>query len=150
MKWVIVWALLACLLGATRTEAQTDTDGTARSKVTALEQIWVRALTTGDLQALDDLLDSAVIYVGPDGSLMTKAELLLYAKSTHPQRTIRSLTKIQVFDDTVVVNGTYESKESKNGKLLVREGQFTDTWFYKDSSWVCIVAQATPVLEPAK
>jgi hypothetical protein len=145
--WVPILCFIAvCGWGQTKA----NTEGTAASKITALEQVWVRALTSGDLQALDDLADSGLSYVGPDGSVMTKAELLLYAKSTHPQRVIKAFTKVQVFDDTAVANGTYESKEYQNGKVLLRKGQFTDTWFRKDAGWVCIAAQQTPILGPSK
>lgn len=149
MKGVFTWALFSCALAAC-VWGPSDTQETARSKLTTLEKAWVRALTAGDLQVLDDLSDHDLTYVAPDGHLLTKAELLSYAKSTHPQKLITGITKVQVFEDTAVVNGTYQSTEFKNGKTLVREGQFTDTWFHRGSSWVCIVAQATPVLEPGR
>jgi hypothetical protein len=148
MKWVIVWVLFSyCAVNAA---AQANVDPDARSKVTTLEQVWGRALTAGDLKALDALADPELIYIDTDGSLMTKSEVLSYAKSAHLQRIVTRISKVQVFNDTVVVNGTYESKEKKNGMAVTREGQFTDTWFSRNSTWVCIAAQATPELGSTK
>lgn len=149
MKWIIVGAIFfSC--SALRVSAQEDIESAARSKVTTLEQVWGRALTSGDLKALETLADPELIYVDTDGQLMTKTEVLSYAKSGHLSRIITRVTKVQVFDDLAVVNGTYASKEIKAGRVLTREGQFTDTWYYRDSNWVCIAAQATPELGSTK
>ncbi len=149
MKSAIAGTLLACC-AALSASGQADIDSPARSKVTALEQVWARALSNGDLKALDALSDPGIIFVDSDGTLMNKSEVLSYAKSPHPVRVIGSITKVQAFDDTVVVNGTYHWKELKNGRPEEQEEEFTHTWLYKDSNWVCIVAQATPILGPTK
>jgi hypothetical protein len=148
MRLSIAWAFFSCSVVLSAL-GQADVQATARSKITTLEQVWVRALAAGDLKSLEVLADPEMIYVDADGSLMTKGEVLSYAKSAHPQRVIKEFTKVQVFDDIVVVNGTYQSKEMKNSRAVVREGQFTDAWHYRDSIWVCIAAQITPTLTPA-
>jgi hypothetical protein len=154
MKSAIVWAIFAATLvasfAALGVSGQANLEAaTARSKITTLEQVWARALASGDLKALDALSDPNLIFIDSDGSLLTKPELLSYAKSAHPQRVISGFTKIQVFDDTAVVNGSYQSKELRNQRSQVQQGVFTDTWLYKDSNWVCIAAQITPILAPA-
>jgi hypothetical protein len=145
MRAANIWVAVICGV-ATCAWGQADADPTVRSKLTTLEQIWGRALSNGDVKALDALSDPSLVYVDSDGSLLSKADLLIYSKTPHPQRSIVTFTKVQVFDDTAVINGTYRSKESKNGRTVVQEGQFTDTWLYRDSAWVCIAAQQTPVL----
>ena len=145
MRTTSIWVALICGV-AICAWGQADADEAARSKLTALEQAWVRAFSNGDVRALDTLSDAGLIYVDSDGGLMSKADLLIYSRMPHPQRLIVAFTKVQVFDDTAVVNGTYRSKEFKNGRTVVQNGQFTDTWLYRDSAWICIVAQQTPVL----
>lgn len=114
-----------------------------------MENIWNQAEKLGDLKTLDVLFDRDLAYIDSDGALLTKAELLASIRSEHLQSLATETTSIQVFDDTAIVNGTYQVKELRNGKLLYSKGRYTDTWIYKGSSWVCIAAQATPIL-PAK
>ena len=138
--------LLACAIAPAILWAQNIEERGDEAKISALERVRNRAEASGDLKALDALLDSELIYIDSDGSLMTKPDFLSKVKSAPPQRTIIVLTKVQVFEDTAIVNGTYQSKEFRNGKPLFRQGQFTDTWIYKGSAWVCIAAQNTLVL----
>jgi hypothetical protein len=122
-----------------------DTSAT-RSRILALEHAWNQAEAFKDLKALDALFDNGLVYVDADGTLMTKAEFLSQVKSEHVQQIITELMTVQVFDNTAIVNGIYRSAEFKNGKPLTRRGRFIDTWVYKNSTWVCVAAQATPVV----
>jgi hypothetical protein len=86
------------------------------------------------------------VYVDFDGAVMTKAEFLSRVKSAHLQQVITQSMTVQVFADTAVVSGIYQSSEFKDGKTLVKRGRFIDTWVYKDSNWTCVAAQSTPIL----
>jgi hypothetical protein len=143
--WASFLVLLA-LVGSSN--AQLD-DSAVKSRILAMENIWNQAEKLGDLKTLDVLFDRDLAYIDSDGALLTKAELLASIRSEHLQSLATETTSIQVFDDTAIVNGTYQVKELRNGKLLYSKGRYTDTWIYKGSSWVCIAAQATPIL-PAK
>jgi len=125
--------------------AQSDDDVSAGTKILALEHAWNQAEALGDLRALDALFDNALLYVDYDGQLMTKAEFLSQVKSTHVQQVVTQSMTVHVFGQTAIVSGTYQSSERKNGKPIVRHGRFIDTWIYKDSTWVCVAAQATPI-----
>jgi hypothetical protein len=119
----------------------------AGPKIMALERAESLAESTADLKALDALYDNEMIYIDDDGSLMNKTQFLAHMKSTPAQETVTESMTVQVFDDTAVVNGTYRTNERKNGKPFVLRGRFTDTWMYKNFTWVCITAVATPILE---
>jgi hypothetical protein len=54
---------------------------------------------------------------------------------------------VQMFDRTAIVTGIYRSTEFRNGKTVAHRGRFVDTWVFKDSTWVCVAAQATPILQ---
>ncbi len=126
--------------------AQGPDESGARSKILALEHAWNQAEVFKDLKALDALFDNALVYVDFDGAVMTKAEFLSRVKSAHLQQVITQSMTVQVFADTAVVSGIYQSSEFKDGKTLVKRGRFIDTWVYKDSNWVCVAAQSTPIL----
>jgi hypothetical protein len=95
---------------------------------------------------MDAILDNGLVYVDFDGTLMTKAELLSRVKSEHIQQGITESMTAQIFGDTAIVTGTYLDREIKDGKPFLRRGRFVDTWVRKNQTWVCISAQATPIL----
>jgi hypothetical protein len=123
-----------------------DTSG-MRSRILALEHAWNQAEGLKDLKALDALFDNGLVYVDTDGTLMTKAEFLSQVKSEHLQQIVTELMTVQVFDNTAIVNGIYRSAEFKNGKPVTRRGRFIDTWVFKNSVWVCVAAEATPLVQ---
>jgi hypothetical protein len=143
---IFVLLVLVCGIAERKSQAQSQDIDSARAKVLALENVWNRAESAGDLKALGDLFDNNLTYVEYDGTLYSKAEVLTRSKSNHLQQVITQMTKVQFFDDTAIVNGLYHARESKNGKLIFQQGRFTDTWVYKDSNWICIAAQATPIV----
>jgi hypothetical protein len=150
MKLCLLTRIGVLFLAGTSTAilcAQEKDQNTAGPKILALERAWNLAESFGDLKALDTLFDSELIYVDPDGRLLTKAQVLVQMKSDHPQQETTELMTVQVYDDTAIVNGIYRENALKNGKPIVRKGRFTDTWIYKNFTWVCIAAQATPILE---
>jgi ketosteroid isomerase-like protein len=143
-------ARLACLLVLTgwslSARAQQLKESEIRSKVLALEQLWNQAEGVNDLRALDTLFDNRLVYVEADGSLMTKAEFLARAKSAHMEQVTTQAMTVQVFGETAIVTGTYLVKEFKEGKSVQRRGRFVDAWVRHGQAWVCVAAQATPIL----
>lgn len=143
---IFVLFFLVCGVAERRSGAQSEDIDSARAKILALENVWNRAESAGDLKALGALFDNDLTYVEYDGTLFSKAEVLSRDKSKHLQQVVTQMTKVQFFDDTAIVNGIYRAKEFKKGRLIYEEGRFTDTWVYKDSNWICIAAQATPIV----
>ncbi len=140
-----VGMLLLVGIAAARLVGQADADA-ERSKILALEHAWNQAEAFKDLKALDTIFDNAMVYVDFDGGVMTKAELLSRVKAAHLEQVVTESMTAQVFGQTAIVTGTYRSSEFKNGKTVVRRGRFIDTWVSKDSTWICVAAQATPIL----
>lgn len=120
-------------------------ESAARSKILALEHAWNQAEAFEDLKALDALFDNALVYVDPDGTLLTKAEFLSRVKSASLQQVVTQSMAVKLFGNTAIVTGTYRATELKHGKTLVLQGRFVDTWVYKDSTWLCVAAQSTPL-----
>jgi ketosteroid isomerase-like protein len=143
-------ASLVCLLAfmslARSAPAQDVDEAAARSKILALEHAWNQAEAFNDLKALDALFDSNLVYVDSDGKLMNKAEFLSHVKASHLQQVITQSMNVQVFNDTAIATGTYLAKEFKEGKQISHYGRFVDAWVRRDQTWVCVSAQATPIL----
>lgn len=145
-----VFAKIACLcvlawLGMSPARAQDSDEAATRSKILTLEHAWNQAEAFKDVKALDALFDNGLIYVDIDGVLMTKAEFLAHVKSGHVQQVVTQSMAVQIFGTTAIVTGTYQASEFKNGRPLLSRGRFLDTWILKESKWVCVAADATPV-----
>jgi hypothetical protein len=139
--------LCVCLLigCAPASWAQNSDENASRTKILALEHVWNQAEAFKDLKALDSIFDNAMVYVDEDGSLLTKAEFLTRVKSAHLQKVVTQSMSVVLFGDTAVVTGTYEAEIFNNGKVRVMRGRFVDTWLSRNSTWVCIAAQSTPM-----
>ncbi len=119
-----------------------------QTKILALENAWNQAEEHKDVKALDSLLDSTLVYVDYDGSMMDKAQFIASVKapSLHPEQIVNESMTAHVYSDSAVVTGIYREKGERNGKPYQRRGRFTDTWVYRDRTWVCVSSQSTLIL----
>jgi ketosteroid isomerase-like protein len=119
-----------------------------QTKILALENAWNQAEEHKDIKALDSLLDSTLVYVDYDGSMMDKAQFIdsIKAPSLHPEQIVNESMTAHVYGDSAVVTGLYREKGEKNGKPYLRRGRFTDTWVYHDGTWVCVASQSTLIM----
>jgi ketosteroid isomerase-like protein len=132
--------------------AQTDTEAATKSKIVALEQLWNQAYKSGDIKALDSILDDAIVLVNDDGSMQTKAEFLASVKpsaeqsSAQQQQVAPESFNVHVFGNVAIATGVMRVKGVEGGKAYTRRERFVDTWLLKRGSWVCVGTDATPVL----
>jgi len=122
-------------------------DSATRPRIIALERAWNQAEASKNLKVLDALFDDTLVYVDTDGRLMNKAEFLSQVKSASVMQISTESIKVQVFDQAAIVTGVYVSRERKNGRPIVHRGRFIDTWVYKNTTWVCVAAQATSAIK---
>jgi ketosteroid isomerase-like protein len=130
---------------------QRDLDADVKSKVAALEQLWNQAYKSGDVKALDTILDNAIVLVNDDGSVQTKKEFLASLNATpaqpagQQQQVAPESLEVHVFGTTAIATGVMRVKGVENGKSYTRRERFVDTWIYKGGGWVCVGTDATPV-----
>lgn len=141
----LVWlVILVGFAGSVR--AQDVDEAGVRTKILALEHAWNQAEAFNDLKALDSIFDNRLVYIDSDGTLMTKAEFLSHVKSSHLQQVVTQSMSVQVFGDMAIVTGAYVVKEFKGGRNVQHRGRFVDAWVRRDQGWVCVAAEATPIL----
>jgi hypothetical protein len=126
--------------------AQSGDASVIRSRIIALENVWNQAETTRDVRALDALFANELVYVNPDGTLLSKSEFLAHVKTDPVHSVVTESMTVQVFGSTAIATGTYVSRDIQGGKATVERGRFIDTWVLKNNAWVCIAAQATPII----
>jgi hypothetical protein len=141
----VLYALLLAGLLSIPLKGQNSDAPAARSKVLALEHAWNQAEAFKDIKAMDFILDASLVYVDSDGSLLNKAEFLAHVKSAHLRQVTTQSMTVQIFENTAIVTGTYQAVDFKDGKDVVLRGRFIDTWALRDSTWVCVAAQSTPI-----
>jgi ketosteroid isomerase-like protein len=131
---------VTCAQGSATSARDSDS-----ARVLSLETLWNLAEVDKDASALGHLLADSFTFVDIDGSLKNKAEFLDSVK--HPPEHIETIgndtLKTHVYQDTVIVIGTYHERGTLNGKGYVHRGRFTDTWVRQGSSWMCVASQST-------
>lgn len=125
--------------------AQSTTADPDQARILALETAWNRAEEQKDAKALDGLLDSRLLYVDYDGSLMNKAQFLdsVKAPSLHPEQIVNESMTAQMYGTTATVTGVYREKGKVAGKPYLRRGRFIDTWINQNGTWRCVTSQST-------
>ena len=113
---------------------------TVESEIAALEQSWAAAQKANDPATIASLLADNYIEVLPDGSLMSKSQVLDDAKKSKYETIEVSDLKIISFGDTAIVVGTFDAKHSdKDGKPFQDHERYVDTWRKMPSGkWQCI------------
>lgn len=117
----------------------------AQTRILALENAWNLAEEHKDVNALDSLLDSTLVYIDYDGSIMDKAQFIasIKAPALHPEQIVNESMTAHVYGDSAVVTGVYREKGERGGKPYLRRGRFTDTWEFVNETWVCVASQST-------
>jgi ketosteroid isomerase-like protein len=89
-----------------------------QTRILALENAWNLAEEHKDVKALETLLDSSLVYIDYDGSMMGKAQFIASVKapSLHPEQIVNESMTAHVYGDCAVVTGVYREKGNKNGK----------------------------------
>jgi hypothetical protein len=104
-----VLLLLAARPLAAQTAAQPDAE---QSKILALENAWNLAEEHKDVKALETLLDSSLVYVDYDGTLMDKGQFIASVKQTalHPEQIVNESMTAHVYGGSAIVTGVYREK----------------------------------------
>lgn len=129
--------------------AQNDHHGDAQSNILALEHAWDQAQERGDIKALSALFDESLVFVDYDGKILTKTQYLDRVKldSSHVRQIVTESMNVQMFGNTAIVVGTYRATGVENGRPYLRRRRFVDIWMLQGALWICVAAEATPVLQ---
>jgi hypothetical protein len=115
---------IVCLLSL-GARAQDAGDRDAGSKIRVLENAWDQAQARGDIQALDLMFDSSMIYIDEAGSQLSKGEFLHRTAQEHRSGTLWVVSpamSVKVYRDTAVVSGSYTGHGSTRGKTVSPDG----------------------------
>jgi ketosteroid isomerase-like protein len=145
MKFLLGWfVLITSALGIVQAQ---EAPAAIEGKIVALEKLWNQAYKSGDVKALESILDDAIVLINDDGSIQTKKEFLAGIKATNAQEQQVSpeALKVRVHGDVAVATGVMRAQGKERGKDYIRPERFVDTWLHKNGNWVCIATDATPI-----
>ena len=141
----LTWMIVLTCFGSVVATAQAAGDSDIASKLTALERVGkMQAWQNKDVTALGAVLDDALVYVDPDGKVLTKAEVLMHIETTDSLQFTAEAMTVKLHGKTAIVTGLYRMKSVEHGKPFVRRGRFVDTWLDKNGQWTAIASLLTP------
>jgi hypothetical protein len=147
MKTTGLLLVLVCALSGSVSSQERSRSSTA-SVIRDLEREWVVAQSRNDNRALDIIFDNALVYI-QSGRLVTKGDYLegVHEGNSSVRRVVMEPMTVHMFGNTAIVVGTYREKNTVNGKPLLRNWRFLDTWVCKKSGWVLVAAAAAPLTD---
>ncbi len=109
-----------------------------------VEQQLQSAVRSGDVEALDRLLDDRVVYTGPDGRSLTKEEDL----EAHRSRTLvvesfdQEDLQVTVAGTTGITRVLATLQGTAAGQPFAARLQYTRTWVHAEGAWRVLAAHA--------
>lgn len=114
----------------------------------AAEAALRRAQLTNDTDTLDQLLDDALVFTGPDGALYGKADDL----NAHRRRWLRlsrlepSEERVQCFGPIAVVSVRMEMAGSFKGTPIAGPYRYTRVWCERPDGWRIVAGHVSAML----
>jgi ketosteroid isomerase-like protein len=130
-----------------RQTAPKATDAGIEQALTQIEKEWAAAYVKNDAAALDRIIADDWIEINADAKTGTKAELIDAVKSgkSTTQTNEIGTTKVRVFGDMAIVNGTSTTKSSEQGRDTSGQYVWTDIFARRNGRWQVVSSQATKV-----
>jgi len=118
------------------------------SEIGRLKQVWIVAQLQRDSAAFGRLLSEDFLFAGPDGSLLTKTQVMDAVASDKTQRRseVGSDYQVQVHENVAVMHGIVTITFQTDSGTREARLRFTDTWVKRPhAGWQCIAAQGTRI-----
>ena len=115
-----------------------------------LETVWNHAQQTGDAAALDALWDDDLQVAVPKMPVMSKAEVLAFARSGRMkfQRYQTSEVKVRIYGDAAVVTGRLNRTRTMAGKTLEDNWRFTKVYVRREGKWKVVAFHSSEAAQP--
>ena len=117
-----------------------------------IERDSAAALTKKDFAAFASVFSDDAVFTGPDGAVLTKAQLLADLKSGTlvVESSQISDMKVRIFGEAAVVTYTTTDKGKYKGQDISGTYRWTDTFVRRGGKWQVVAGQGTPIAPPQK
>jgi hypothetical protein len=147
-KFLAVLALVGVLVPGLASAQAKPAAQTAEQAVTALENAWLTAFTTGDNAWYEKNLAAGAVMTSEKGELRDKAATIARLK-TQPFKgtSTGTVDKVVVYGDTAIAIGVETDKGTQNGKDASGTYRWTDTWVKIDGQWQCVAGHSSTIVK---
>lgn len=143
LSWIVLWTVTAMASAAVSpTQATNDADV---HQLQQLETVWNEAQEHGDADSLDNLWADDMEVVVPKMPVMTKADVLKFARSGSMKFSSYNTSdiRIRVYDNAAVVTGRLQRTRSMNGRDISDDWRFIKVYIRNSSQWRIVSFQAS-------
>lgn len=120
---------------------------TAGEQVLQCDAEMAEAVVAGDLKRLEEIYADDYVYVGSDGTLVTRSQrlegfrsgALRYLSTKHTGATVR------VYGETAIVQGQTRSKVVAGERLIEGDFRYVGVWVRQGNKWRIVLTQATRI-----
>lgn len=135
----------AALAACTPATSRPGTAESLRAELLAVETAWNEAIVRHDTTTVSRILAPDFTYVGPDGEVADRAELLRVIADTAGQMepfTTRDVT-VRAYGDAAVVTGWFRQAGTWRGGAYENMIAYTDVYVCRDGRWMAVSAHAS-------
>ena len=121
----------------------------ARTLILEKEKELLKAFTSCDIDTIDELLHNDVVYIIPNGRLLTKARVLQnYSSGGTAISSIRSEEQsVHFVDDCAVVAMILHLSGKYYDQVVDRKFRYLRVWKLLDGHWKVITISSVPIIE---
>ena len=146
MRAIVTNAAICLLaLAAARAQSSNSDLSAQQSKLVVLERLWNEAQVHRDSRALEALVADRFINTEYDGEVSDRDKFLADIKDPEFKPSLLNIrdVKVNLYRDTAVVTGVYQTKGTYSGKAYEHLGRFTDTWIFENGKWLCVASHTS-------
>jgi hypothetical protein len=146
---VLAVVISAALAVTTDSYAQTPHDADVH-ELERLETVWNEAHEHGDADALEKLWADDMEVAVPKMPVMTKADVLKFARSGRMKFLSYKTSdiRVRVYDNAAVVTGRLQRTRSMNGQEISDDWRFTKTYVRETGQWRLVSFHASEAAQP--
>ena len=142
--------LLACVCAIAQQPAvRADVNPGAESEIKELESKLSAWIVRGSWDEYGQRLAADYVHTGYNGHVESKEEAMAALRDEHRKIIIMELEpadqRVSVYGDTAIFNGECTISVRESGQVKSRRIRFTDVFVKRDSQWLLIAGQSTPL-----
>lgn len=135
-------------------EAATDETAKTPTQIDEMQKVedsWSVALAKRDQYGLELVLSPRFVDISANGEVRSRNQEIAYILTKFPDMISleQKVVSVRMLGDIAVVNGTYILRRRANGHPVDEKGVFSHVFQRNRSTWQCINAQRTIVVEQA-
>jgi len=140
-------AIASLLTEPARAQAAPDA---VRAELLALEARWDSAVVRKDLATLERIIAPSFVYIGADGSVSSRAEMLAGLRA--PELEIDPFetrdVQVRLYGETAILTGWFEQTGRVGGRPYRVRSRYTDVYVREAGRWVAVSAHASSMPRP--